>query len=219
MSVEWVAGLLVVLAVVALGGAALLFFRGEAWLMQWLRGTAGVLLASLALYLVFIAASLFSYLPAPDTDPLATLSFQKSGEQSWNVTVAEPDGSARVYDLKGELWQLDVRLLRHTGLGGIFSTGPSYQLERLTGRYLAEEDEASKDHSEHRLVSDPFLGYDIWQQASEHGSFLVTGVRSGVSLVPAADGAIFGVALDEEGLLALKAMNSVAEDALKSVSE
>lgn len=215
MSVEWVAGLMIVIAIVALGGAALLFFR-ESWFMQWLRGTAGFLLVGMALYLVLMAASLFSYQQSSPEVPLASVSFVATGPQAWDVTVAEANGRNRVYELRGDIWQLDVRLLRYSGLGGIFGSQPSFQFERIGGRYITAEDEAAKEHTDYIMAADPPLGFDLWQRASRSGSIFVSAVRTGVALVPIVDGAIYEVVLDEDGLLTVRAGNSIAEDAPKA---
>ncbi len=218
MSVEWVAGLLVVVAIACLGGTAFLFFR-ESWLIQWLRGTAGLLLAALAFYLALVAASLFTYQAVSASQPLATVSFENAGPQTWQVTIAEANGDRRSYEVLGDLWQLDVRLLRYSGIGAIFGTSPSFQLERVAGRYLSVEDESSKDHSDYLLAPQPFLGFDLWQRAADRGSLIVEATRSNVALVPMAEGAIFEVTLGEEDVLSLRAANSAAEQALKSLGE
>lgn len=216
MSVEWVAGLMVAIAIVALGGAALLFFRDRDWFFQWLRGTAGVLLAGTAFYLVLMSASLFGYQQVVNAVPLASISFVSTGPQAWDATVTEGNGRSRVYEMHGDLWQLDVRLLRYSGIGGIFGSDPSFQLERLSGRYLTVEDEDTKEHSEYSLLPDPVLGFDLWESARENGSLFVSAVRSNVALVPIADGAIYEVVLNDDGLVSLRAANSIAEDARKS---
>lgn len=217
MGVEWVAGLLIAVAVVCLGGAAWLFFR-ETWFMQWLRGTAGFVLVGVALYATFIAASLFNYQVVPASAPMATVSFEGIGPQKWRVTISEANGNRRIYELLGDLWQLDVRLLRYKGIASVFGAQPSFELERLAGRYLSVEDEASKDHADFQLVTSPFLGFDLWERASANGSLIVEPTRSNVALVPAASGAIFEIRLGDSGL-ALAAANSAAEDALKRVGE
>ncbi|MFZ5755798.1 MAG: hypothetical protein ACOY3X_02720 [Pseudomonadota bacterium] len=215
MGVEWVAGLLVVFAVLCLGGAAWLFFR-ETWFLQWLRGTAGFLLAAAALYAVLIAASLFKYQGVRSDVPMATLSFENMAPQQWRITIAESNGDRRVHELQGDLWQLDVRLLRYKGLGAMFDTPPSFELERLSGRYFSLEDEAAKDHGDFLLVTRPALGFDMWESTYENGSAIAEASRTNVSMVPAADGAIFELRMGETGLAVVPA-NSAAEDALKSV--
>ncbi len=215
MGVEGVAGLLVFVAILCLGGAAWLFFR-ETWFVQWLRGTAGFLLVIFAGYMALLAGSLFHYQAAPDSAPLATVSFQNEGSQKWRVTIAEANGDRRDYELLGDLWQLDVRLLRYSGFGSLFGSGTSFELERLVGRYQSLEDEAEKNHSEYLLLAEPLFGFDLWQRASDNGSMIVTPTRSNVALVPAANGAIFEVRLGATGLEVAGA-NMVASDALKAV--
>lgn len=217
MGVEWVAGLLVFFSVACLGGAAFLFFR-EAWLIQWLRGTAGFLLVGFALYASLVAASLFGYQQVSTSVPMATISFAKAGDRAWNVTLAEANGDRRVYEMLGDLWQLDVRLLRYHGVASVFGAAPSFQLDRLAGRYASLEDEATRDHTEYSLATEPFLGFDLWQRAFDHGSLVVDARRSNVTLVPMADGAIFELRLGDTGLGVMPA-NSAAEEALKRIGD
>lgn len=210
MGVEWIAGILVALAIACAVGAVILFM-GASWLLQWLRGTAGIVLAGIAAWCVLFAASLFGYQQFPPEAPLATVSFEQESPQQWDVTVAEANGDVRRYTLLGDLWQLDVRLLRFAGPLGI---PPSFRLERLSGRYLTLEDQQEKDVSEHVLLPEPFLGFDIWQRAHDNGSLLLDATRAAVVLMPAADGAIYEVRMADTGLV-VGAGNSVAESALR----
>lgn len=217
MGVEGVAGLLIVLAMVCLGIAAFLFFR-ESWFMQWLRGMAGFVLVGAALYLVLLSASLFGYQQVSDETPLATISFEQAGAQAWAVTIAEANGDRRVFRLLGDIWQLDVRLLRYTGVASIFGAAPSFQLERLSSNYLSFEDEANKERSDYGLVAKPLFGFDLWQRVWDGGSLLMAASRSSVVLVPIVDGAIFSVLMGESGL-DISAANSAADVALKQVGK
>lgn len=217
MGVEWIAGTLIVLAIACVIGAAVLFL-GASWLVQWLRGTAGVLLVVIAGYFVLFSASLFSYQQVSVDAPLATVSFERNDAQNWAVTVAEANGNRRQFNLLGDLWQLDVRLLRYAGPLSVFGANPLFQLEQLSGRYLTMEDQQEKDRSEFRLAAGAFLGYDLWTRVHEGGSLMIDASRSSVVLVPIADGAIYEVRLDERGL-ALAAANSVAEDALRRLGD
>lgn len=204
MSVVWVAGLMVLLSIVFLGGAALVFFKDRTWLLQWLRGTAGFLLLGISVYLSLLAGSLFAYQPASAGMPLATVSLVANGPQAWDVTVTEANGTSRVYELNGDLWEMDVRLLRYSGLGGIFGTEPSFQFERLAGRFLTIEDQQNKELTEYNMLSEPALGFDVWERAQQHGSLFVTATRSGVTLLPAVDGAIVEIVLDNNGTLGVR---------------
>lgn len=216
MGVEWIAVILVLVAVACLGGAAFLFF-GDSWLMQWLRGTAGLLLAGSALYLVLFSASLFGYQQVRSDVPMATISFERKGNQLWMATVAESNGDRRQFELRGDLWQLDVRMLRYAGLLSVFGAQPSFRLERLASRYVTLEDEQDKDHNEHDLLPTSFFGFDVWQRAHQHGSLMINATRSALVLMPAADGAIFELRMVEDRLSA-GAANSAAEQALRQLA-
>lgn len=217
MGVEWVAGLLVLVAVICLGSAAFLFFR-DSWFIQWLRGSAGFLLVAGAIYAVLVAASLFQYQVVPAQAPMAVVSFENVGLQRWRVTIAESNGDRRVHELLGDLWQLDVRMLRYHGIGALLGTPPSFELERLSGRYISVEDEANKDHADFQLVTRSVLGYDLWSRAAANGSMLVEATRSNVAMVPIMDGAIFELRLNNDHL-AVKPANSAAEDSLRRVGD
>lgn len=219
MGVEWVAGLMVLLAIIALAGAVVVFFRGSQWLLQWLRGTAGFLLLGMSVYLSLLAGGLFAYQKSGEGLPLVTVSFIATGPQVWDVTLTEANGSSRVFELTGDLWEMDIRLLRYSGIGGLFGTTPSFQLERLAGRYLALEDQQTKDITEYSLLEEPFLGFDVWERARDGGSLFVTPARAGLSLLPAVDGAIVEVVLDENGLLGVRQANAAATSAAASEAE
>jgi len=208
MGVEWVAGLMVLFAIVALAGAAVVFFRDRSWFLQWLRGTAGFVLLAVSVYLSLLAGSLFAYQQSSDGLPLATVSFVANGPQAWDVTVTEANGTSRVFELNGDLWEMDVRLLRYSGIGSIFGTSPSFQVERLAGRYLSLEDQQNKDVTEYNLLDEPLFGFDIWERAQEGGSLFVTPTRSGLRLLPVVDGAIVEVILDEGGHLGVRQANA-----------
>ena len=216
MGVEVIAGILVVVAIACVGGAAFLFF-GESWLLQWLRGTAGLLLAGIALYLVLFAAGLFGYQQVRSDAPMATISLERTGNQVYMATVAEANGDRRQFELRGDLWQLDVRLLRYAGLLSMFGGEPSFRLEKLSSRYITVEDEETKDHSEYGLLPESFLGFDVWQRASDNGSWMVSASRSAVVLVPATDGAIYDLVLVDDKLT-VSAANSAAEQALRRLA-
>lgn len=217
MGVEWVAGILIVLALLFVAGAVVLFL-GKEWLMQWLRGTAGVVLVLLAGHMTLVSASLFGYQQVPAGAPLATLSFERNGPQDWMVTISEANGDQRRFNVLGDLWQLDVRLLNYVGLLSLLEVNPSFRLERLSGRYLSLEDEQQKDHTNHNLMPEPFLGYDIWERTERHGSLMLNATRSSLVLVPIAEGAIFEVGFGDRGLI-LTPANSAAETALREIGD
>ena len=84
----------------------------QKWLLQWLKGTGGLLLVGIAVYLSVFALNIYGYREYAQEVPVATVSFRQSGEQSFIATVTRTDGVAEDFRLKGDQWQLDARILK-----------------------------------------------------------------------------------------------------------
>ena len=134
----WFTGLL---ALLALFIAARILFAPN-WFLAWLRGTAGLAFLALALLIGVIAYDLRSYDPQVQDKPLVTLSFSADGPQRYRVNLLE-GGEEREVTLEGDLWQLDARLLGWKGLAALIGLQPGYRLEKLSGRFLAIEQQQS----------------------------------------------------------------------------
>lgn len=79
--------------------ASLILLRTQ-WLIQWLKGTAGLLLIALAVYFSLFSLNLFSYQQLSRDEPLATISFRQQGPQSYVATLAGADGNNVDYQLE-----------------------------------------------------------------------------------------------------------------------
>lgn len=117
--------------------------------------------------------------------------------------------------LDGDLWQLDARLFKWKGLGDLLGLQPGYRLERLSGRYLAIEQQALAQHSRAPLAESPY-GVDVWRwlRLTQQDFFLFLPEAQRVTYLPMADGAVFSVSLSPTGLLA-EPLNQSAVEALK----
>ena len=91
-----------------------------------------------------------------------------------------------------------------------------YRLERLSGRYLAVEQQNLARHGRVVLSEKP-LGMDIWQslQLGQRDMYLVEAQALRVDYMPIADGASYAVELAPTGLLA-RPLNAAATEALKN---
>lgn len=216
MGIEVVAGIMVLVAVLALGGAAWLFFS-SGWFLQWLRGTAGFLLVAFALYAAILSAALFAYQQVEEGKVAATVSFERSGLQKYVATLVDSAGNRHQMEIQGDLWQLDLRVLYWRGLFGALGAAPLFVPEKLQGRYVLLEQQATADSSAFDLLDAPPLGYDLWKTVHEEGGISLRAERASVVLVPMADGAIYEVMFGERGLDVV-ATNSAAENALRGVA-
>ena len=206
----WFTGLLVLLALFI---AARILFAPN-WFLAWLRGTAGLAFLALALLIGVIAYDLRSYDPQVQGKPLVTLSFSADGPQRYRVNLLE-GGEEREVTLEGDLWQLDARLLGWKGLAALIGLQPGYRLEKLSGRFLAIEQQQSARFARVALAESPY-GIDLWRwlRLGQRDLFLFEPQAARVTYLPIADGAVFSVSLGPTGLMA-QPMNQVAQQALK----
>jgi hypothetical protein len=135
--------------------------------------------------------------------PIATLAFNRLEDKHFAVSLVDQSGTEQHFELSGEMWQLDVRLLRWTGSMAALDFKPGYRPVRLSGRYLSLEDEQKLPRSVVELNNDKTV-FDVWfwlQQVNRRFS-LLEAVSSSASYLPMADGAMYSVTIDAGGLSA-----------------
>lgn len=206
----WFTGLLALLALLI----AARILLAPRWLLAWLRGTAGLLLLALALLIGVVAYDLRSYDVQVQGRPFLTLTFAADGPQRYRVNLLEGSKEREVV-LEGDLWQLDARLLGWKGLAALIGLEPGYRLEKLSGRFLAIEQQQTARHAQVQLAASPY-GIDLWHwlRLTRRDLFLFDPQAARVTYLPIADGAAFSVSLSPTGLLA-RPLNPAAERALK----
>ncbi|WP_226686674.1 hypothetical protein [Stutzerimonas stutzeri] len=210
-------GLAIVIALLAIIVllVALRLLLGGHWFMGWLRGTCGFLVLVFAGLIGLIGYDVSTYAALPDKEPLVTLSFQVQGPQRYEVSL-EQGNETRTLMLEGDLWQLDLHLLRWKSLAELIGLESGYRLERLSGRYLAVEQQNLSRHGRVVLSENP-LGLDIWDalQLERRDLYFLEPQVLRVDYMPIADGAVYAVELAPTGLLA-KPLNAAATEALKN---
>ena len=206
----WFTGLLALLALFI----AARILLAPRWLLAWLRGTAGLLVLALALLIGVVAYDLRSYDVQVQGRPFLTLTFAADGSQRYRVNLLEGSKEREVV-LEGDLWQLDARLLGWKGLAALIGLEPGYRLEKLSGRFLAIEQQQTARHAQVQLAASPY-GIDLWHwlRLTRRDLFLFDPQAARVTYLPIADGAAFSVSLSPTGLLA-RPLNPAAERALK----
>lgn len=194
---------------------ALRLLLGGSWLMGWLRGTCGFAVLALAGLIGLIGYDISTYAALPNDQPLATLTFNAQGSQRYEVILVQGKNERTVM-LEGDLWQLDLHVLRWKSLAELIGLESGYRLERLSGRYLAVEQQNQARH-ERVMLSEQPMGVNIWQtlELGQRDMHLVDAQVLRVDFMPMADGASYAVELTPTGLLA-RPINAAATEALKS---
>lgn len=204
--------LLFSLGVIALVLGALGLRRGR-WARGGLQGLLGTILLVLGGLFAAAAANLHTYHRLTYEKPIADLSFVQLGPAQYQVYLRYPNGQGRLFDLQGDEWQLDARVLKWRGLANLAGLDAHYRLERIRGRHRDIERERRGPSSVYDLASDP--GLDLWEVAERFGGWLplLDSVYGSATYLPMADGADFRVWLSQSGLVA-RPLNTSAEGAL-----
>ena len=152
---------------------------------------------------VAVALNLRTYARLTHEEPVAELSFEARGPQRWRATLTTvSDLSKRSFDLAGDEWQLDARVLKWRGWANVLGLDARYRLERVSGRYRDIAQERSAPRSVYALGEEP--AFDLWSLASQYPDWLpfVDAVYGSATYLPMAEGATYEVSLTQSGLIA-----------------
>lgn len=175
----------------------------KGWFLGWLRGMWGLLLIAAGLTMGLSAFDLFSYKQIVSEQSVATISFEKLGTQRFTAIVAFSEGGQQQYELAGDQWQMDARLIKWPNALAAMGVKPGFRLDRISGRYYSLENERNAERTVYPLSESKF-GLDIWSIFHNGGDGLnfIDAIYGTATFVPMADGALFEVLLSNSGLLA-----------------
>lgn len=142
------------------------------------------------------------------------MSFHADGLQHYRVDIEEGN-ETRSTTLDGDLWQLDARLFKWKGLAALIGLEPGYRLDRLSGRYLAIEQQQLAHNIQVTLAESPG-DIDTWRwlRLSRHDLGLFDPQALRVTFLPMADNATYVLDLKLTGLL-VQPLSPEAHQAMK----
>jgi hypothetical protein len=162
-----------------------------------LLGAAVVLLGVLA---AVVAAGLHSYARLTHEQDAAQVELRQLGPRDFALTLRIAGEAPQVYQLRGDEWQIDARVLKWRGLGTIMGFDTVYRLERLSGRY----EDAGEDMTALRTVYPLWHTgrIDLWTLIRRYHDYLplADALYGSAAYVPMADGARYAVTVSASGL-------------------
>ncbi len=204
--VSVIIGLLMVLA-------SLKLLARSGWFLGWLRGMAGFFLVAIGIFFGMSALDIYSYEQIVEEQSVATVSFEEIRPQRYRAILVDNKGQEVRYELAGDQWQLDARMLKWPTALSAAGIKPGFRLDRISGRYYSLEEERSSERTVYALNQSKF-GIDVWEMFNGLGSSsLVDAVYGSATFVPMADGALYEVRLSNTGLLA-RPLNDLARNAI-----
>ena len=175
----------------------------------------GMLLIGVAAIGLGVASNLYTYQRFTHEQSVAELRFQRLGEARYLAQLKASSGESRNWELAGDEWQLDARVLRWQGVATLMGFDPLYRLERIAGRYRDVAQERTAARSVYALSED--AGLDLWQLAQHDQRWLpwVDATYGSATYLPMADEARFVVQLTASGLIA-RPVNAAGEEAVRN---
>ncbi len=178
------------------------------------RCCPGAVLVALGALLGALAANLHTYARFNTEQPVASIEIDALGPQRFAaaVTLADTGRNAR-FELHGDEWQLDARVLRWRGVATLLGLDSRFRLERLSGRFEDTDQANSTPPTVHDLSGEH--GVDLWAVARRYSHWLplVDATYGSAAYVPMADDSRWRVSIGRDGLI-VRPDNSVAEEAL-----
>jgi hypothetical protein len=160
-----------------------------------------------------VATNLVTYARLSHEQEAARVTTRKLGEREFTVSVQARDAPPRQFQVLGDEWQIDARVLKWRALGTLLGFDTVYRLERLSGRYGDVESERSAPRSVYELAPDP--GVDFWSVARRYPRYLpfADALYGSAAFVPMAEGAEYVVTVSASGLV-VRPANDAARQAV-----
>ena len=178
-----------------------------------LHGLGAVVALALAAVVALVGVDLASYQRLTHEEPVAELRFRQQGDRRYAAEVLHPDGAREAFDLAGDEWQLDARVLKWHGVATVLGLDSGFRLDRIGGRYRDIADERSAPRTVFELARP--RGLDVWSLARRFHAFLpwLDALYGSATYLPMADGAHYAVSISTTGLLA-RPLNREAREAV-----
>ncbi|HCM06328.1 MAG TPA: cation/multidrug efflux pump [Oceanospirillales bacterium] len=201
--------LVVVGLLLLLFSSYLLFKRG--WFIAWLKGSFAIALVVGAVFSLLSLFDVLSYKQLMSEVPIATISIYEKGDQYYDVTLVDSDSVEHRFEIHGDQWQLDARLLTWVGPLAAVGQKPLYRLDRISGRYVSLEQARNGEQSVFSLEHSEYV--DLWQLFDRFDTWIDVSYGSAVYM-PMENGAVFSVHLTAKGMN-VRPINSIAKKVLK----
>ena len=173
--------------------------------LQLARGTlfflSGAFVLALFAGAVLLAMNLYTYARLTHEQEAARVSIRQLGRQHYAVSVAAKDAAPRHYELRGDEWQIDARVLKWRPIGNLLGFDTVYRLERLSGRYGDIAAERTAPRTIHALSEEK--GLDFWTVLRRYHDYvpLADALYGSATYVPMAEGAEYRVTVSQSGLV------------------
>jgi hypothetical protein len=177
------------------------------------HGATGLILFAIAALALLIGSNLRTYQRLSYEQPAGELQLSGTGERQFNAVLSYPGGARANFELRGDEWQVDARVLKWRAFANLVGFDTAYRLERISGRYSKIEDERSQPRTVYDLNTAGRI--DPWELIHHYHSWVpwMDALYGSATYLPMSDGALYEIKVSQSGLVA-RPLNQAAREAV-----
>jgi len=170
--------------------------------------------------LLLIISNLTTYHRLTYERDILRLAVQQESPQDYQITLEylDTDGEKRIdrYQLKGDEWQLDAKILKWKGWANLIGLDSYYQLDRISGRYRDFEEATGKPLSAYHLAGEQ-RGINLWElkRLMKTRLPILDAYFGQAVFLPMEQGAVYTISINQSGLLA-RPHNEIGQQAVEN---
>ena len=207
-----------IIAVCGLAGLLFLIFsvrRFRRWrlLSGSVHALVGMCFLLAAVAVTMLGFSLLTYERLTHEQLAAEVMLSRLGERHYRATLTYPSRRTHSFELRGDEWQVDAKVLKWRGLANIAGFDTVYRIERISGRYSNIDRERGEQRTVH-VLNEP-ARIDAWELARRYRTYVpwVDALAGSATFLPMADRALYQVSVSQSGLIA-RPLNQAGRDAV-----
>jgi hypothetical protein len=179
------------------------------------HGATALILFLLAAVAVLIGSNLKTYQRLSYEQPAGELQLSRTGERQFNAVLSYPSGERANFELRGDEWQVDARVLKWRAFANLVGFDTAYRLERIGGRYTNIEEERAQPRTVYALNTAGRV--DPWELIHRYHSWVpwMDALYGSATYLPMSDGALYEIKVSQSGLVA-RPLNQAAREAVSS---
>jgi len=174
---------------------------------------SSLLMVAIGVAAALAAASLRTYNRLTAEQEAARVAMRQVAPKHYALSVQPKDAKPQTFEVLGDEWQIDARLLKWRPIATIAGFDTVYRLERLSGRYTDLAEERAAQRTVYGLAERAPV--DFWLFLRQYNDYLPFGdaLYGSAAFVPMADGAEYAVSVSSTGLV-VRPTNDVARKAV-----
>jgi len=174
---------------------------------------SSLLMVAIGVAAALAAASLRTYNRLTAEQEAARVAMRQVAPKHFALSLHPKDGKPQTFEVLGDEWQIDARLLKWRPIATIAGFDTVYRLERLSGRYSDVAEERSAKRTVYGLAERAPV--DFWLFLRQYNDYLPFGdaLYGSAAFVPMADEAEYAVSVSSTGLV-VRPTNDVARKAV-----